>query len=78
MPDMGWDQASDAVLLSATRGDPDAFAVFYDPQNSAQTPVVSEFINLLALLIYMATNGHLRRPDPCAAKKSAFPMPKKP
>jgi flagellar biosynthetic protein FliR len=36
-----------------------SFAVFYDPQNSAQTPVVSEFINLLALLIYMATNGHL-------------------
>jgi flagellar biosynthetic protein FliR len=36
-----------------------SFAVFYDPQNTAQTPVVSEFLNLLALLIYMAVNGHL-------------------
>jgi flagellar biosynthetic protein FliR len=36
-----------------------SFAVFYDPQNSAQTPVVSELLGLLALLIYIATNGHL-------------------
>lgn len=36
-----------------------SFAVFYDPQNAAQTPVVSEFINLVSLLIYLAGNGHL-------------------
>ena len=36
-----------------------SFAVFYDPQNTAQTPVVAEFFNLLAVLIYIAANGHL-------------------
>jgi flagellar biosynthetic protein FliR len=36
-----------------------SFAVFYDPQNSGQTPVVSEFFGLLATLIYLALNGHL-------------------
>lgn len=35
------------------------FATLYDPQNTAQTPVVSEFMGLLALLIFMAINGHL-------------------
>lgn len=35
------------------------FATFYDPQNTAQTPVVSEFMGLLTLLIFMAINGHL-------------------
>jgi flagellar biosynthetic protein FliR len=36
-----------------------SFAVFYDPQNAAQTPVIAEFLNLIALLIYIASNGHL-------------------
>lgn len=36
-----------------------SFAVFYDPQNSGQTPVISEFFSLLATLIYLALNGHL-------------------
>ncbi len=36
-----------------------AFAVFYDPQNAAQTPVLSEFLGLLATLIFLAMNGHL-------------------
>lgn len=36
-----------------------SFAVFYDPQSSAQTPVVSEFLGLLASLIFLALNGHL-------------------
>lgn len=35
------------------------FATLYDPQNTAQTPVVSEFLGLLALLVFMAINGHL-------------------
>jgi flagellar biosynthetic protein FliR len=35
------------------------FATLYDPQNTGQTPVVSEFMGLLALLIFMAINGHL-------------------
>ena len=36
-----------------------SFAVFYDPQNAAQTPVVTEFFGLLATLIFLAMNGHL-------------------
>lgn len=36
-----------------------SFAVFYDPQNAGQTPVLSEFIGLLATLIFLAMNGHL-------------------
>ena len=35
------------------------FATFYDPLNSAQTPVIAEFINLLALLLFLSMNGHL-------------------
>ena len=36
-----------------------SFAVFYDPQNASQTPVVAEFFGLLATLIFLALNGHL-------------------
>ena len=35
------------------------FATAYDPQNTAQTPVVSEFIGVLALLVFLGINGHL-------------------
>lgn len=35
------------------------FATFYDPLNTAQTPVLSEFISLLGLLVFLAINGHL-------------------
>ena len=36
-----------------------SFAVFYDPQNAGQTPVVSEFLGLITTLIFLAMNGHL-------------------
>lgn len=36
-----------------------SFAVFYDPQHGAQTPVLSEFLGLLTTLIFLAMNGHL-------------------
>jgi flagellar biosynthetic protein FliR len=35
------------------------FATAYDPQNTSQTPVISEFLGFLALLVFMAINGHL-------------------
>lgn len=35
------------------------FATFYDPLNSSQTPVISEFISLMALLLFLSMNGHL-------------------
>lgn len=36
-----------------------SFAVFYDPQNAGQTPVLTEFLGLLTSLIFLAMNGHL-------------------
>ena len=36
-----------------------SFAVFYDPTNATQTPVLSNFLGLLAMLIFLALNGHL-------------------
>ena len=35
------------------------FATSYDPQSASQTPVISEFLGMLALLFFMAINGHL-------------------
>ncbi len=35
------------------------FATFYDPLRGSQTPVVAEFISLIALLLLLAMNGHL-------------------
>ncbi|MCX8016909.1 MAG: flagellar biosynthetic protein FliR, partial [Rhodocyclaceae bacterium] len=36
-----------------------SFAVFYDPQNAGQTPVLAEFLGLIVLLLFLAMNGHL-------------------
>lgn len=36
-----------------------SFAVFYDPQNAGQSAVLSEFLGLLTMLIFLAMNGHL-------------------
>jgi flagellar biosynthesis protein FliR len=36
-----------------------SFARFYDPQSSAQTPVLGNFLGLTTMLIYLAMNGHL-------------------
>ncbi len=35
------------------------FASFYDPQTAAQTPVMAEFLSLIATLLFLALNGHL-------------------
>lgn len=35
------------------------FAVFYDPQNSAQTPIIAEYFSLLTTLMFLSMNGHL-------------------
>ncbi len=35
------------------------FATSYDPQNASQSPVVSEFVGVLALLTFLSMNGHL-------------------
>ena len=35
------------------------FAAMVDPQNGAQTPVLSQFYVLMVILMYLALNGHL-------------------
>jgi flagellar biosynthetic protein FliR len=35
------------------------FATFFDPQNSAQIPVVGQFLGVVAMLLFLATNAHL-------------------
>jgi flagellar biosynthetic protein FliR len=35
------------------------FAVSYDPLNTAQTPVLSEFLALITTLVFLSLNGHL-------------------
>jgi flagellar biosynthetic protein FliR len=35
------------------------FATFFDPQNSAQVPVIGQFTGLLGLLMFFSINGHL-------------------
>jgi flagellar biosynthesis protein FliR len=35
------------------------FATAYDPQNTSETPVVSEVLGVIALLMFLAINGHL-------------------
>ena len=35
------------------------FATAYDPQTTSQTPVVSELIGMLALLVFLSIDGHL-------------------
>ncbi|MBF1165321.1 MAG: flagellar biosynthetic protein FliR [Dechloromonas agitata] len=50
------------------------FATFYDPLSSAQTPVIAEFINLLALLLFLSMNGHLLYLATLAQSFSAIPV----
>jgi len=50
------------------------FATFYDPQNSSQTLVISEFINLLALLLFLSMNGHLLYLATLAQSFSVIPV----
>lgn len=51
----GIDLAGELIGLQMGLG----FAVFYDPQNASQAPIVAELAGLLALLIFLALNGHL-------------------
>ncbi len=50
------------------------FATFYAPLSSAQTPVVTEFIGLLALLLFLSLNGHLLYLATLAQSFSAIPV----
>ena len=50
------------------------FATFYDPLSSAQTPVIAEFIGLIALLLFLSMNGHLLYFTTLAQSFSAIPV----
>lgn len=50
------------------------FATFYDPIDGAQTPVVAEFIGLLALLLFLSLDGHLLYISTLAQSFHAIPV----
>jgi flagellar biosynthetic protein FliR len=51
----GVQMAGDVIGLQMGLG----FATFYDPQSSAEVPVIGQFLNLLATLAFLSLNGHL-------------------
>lgn len=51
-----------------------SFATFYDPLSSSQTPVISEFIGLLAMLLFLSFNGHLMYVATLAQSFTAIPV----
>jgi flagellar biosynthesis protein FliR len=50
------------------------FAVFYSPQNTAQTPIVAEYLSLLTTLIFLSLNGHLMMIATLAQSFQAIPI----
>ncbi len=66
----GIDLAGELIGLQMGLG----FAVFYDPQNAAQSPIVAELAGLLALLIFLALNGHLMTLALLAESFSVLPV----
>lgn len=50
------------------------FATFYDPLSASQTPVIAEFVNLVALLLFLSMNGHLLYFATLAQSFSAIPV----
>ncbi len=66
----GVDLAGELIGLQMGLG----FAVFYDPQNAAQAPVVAELAGLLALLAFLALNGHLMMLALLAESFAALPV----
>jgi len=49
------EMAGDLIGLQMGLG----FAMFYDPANVQHTPIVGQFLGLLATLVFLAINGHL-------------------
>jgi len=49
------EMAGDLIGLQMGLG----FAMFYDPTNVQHTPILGQFLGLLATLVFLAINGHL-------------------
>jgi flagellar biosynthetic protein FliR len=64
------DYAGEVIGLQMGLG----FATFYDPDNAAQTPVLSNFISLLGLLVLFSINGHLMILVTLAESFNAIPV----
>lgn len=64
------DLAGTAISMQMGLG----FATAYDPESTSQTPVVSEFLGMLALLVFMAINGHLMVIATLAQSFTALPI----
>jgi flagellar biosynthetic protein FliR len=54
------------------------FATFYDPQNSSQTGVISNFLTLLSTLLFLLMNGHLAYVSILAQSFTAIPIDPQP
>ena len=50
------------------------FAVFFDPQNAAQTPVLGQFLGLVGILVFLSLNGHLLMIEVLAQSFKALPV----
>ncbi|HZP85422.1 MAG TPA: flagellar biosynthetic protein FliR [Burkholderiales bacterium] len=50
------------------------FAVFFDPQTSAQTAVVGQFFGLFAILVFLSLNGHFLVLSALAESFRALPV----
>jgi len=50
------------------------FASFYDPQNASYTPIVAQFLGIIAALIFLMLNGHLIMLDALSESFNAFPI----
>lgn len=50
------------------------FASFYDPQNASFSPVLAQFLGIIATLAFLSLNGHLYMLDALAASFHDFPI----
>lgn len=50
------------------------FAVFFDPESTAQTAVVGQFAGLFAILIFLSSNGHALVLEALAESFTALPI----
>lgn len=54
------------------------FATFFDPINSAQVPVVAQFLGIMFSLVFLALNGHLLMIEALVESFQAFPIAAQP
>jgi flagellar biosynthetic protein FliR len=64
------DAAGEIVGLQMGLG----FATFFDPQSAGQSLVLARFFNMLAVLLFLAVNGHLLLLDVLATSFQSLPV----